>query len=124
MSVGDLKGLRKGCSLYGPAALKRCCHVLRGTENSEAESALWPDGPDSCATTAVPRCFGCTVQHAQHRVAVRRYIKGNLSAALVCSDDGANEPADARDKRYARALRRQHMIPGTGPGGFKVDFGP
>ena len=57
-------------------------------------------------------------------VAVRRYIKGNLSAALVCSDDGANEPADARDKRYARALRRQHMIPGTGPGGFKVDFGP
>jgi hypothetical protein len=56
------------------------------------------------------------------RVAVRRYIKGNLSAALACMDDGANEPADAT-KQYGRALRRQFMLPGTGPGGFFVDYG-
>jgi hypothetical protein len=58
------------------------------------------------------------------RVAVRRYIKGNLSAALVCYDDGANEPATAREKRYANSLSRRLMIPGKGPGGFEVDYGP
>jgi hypothetical protein len=57
------------------------------------------------------------------RLAVRRYVKGNLSAALVCFDDGANEPADACNKQYARTLCRMFMIPGTGPGGFKVDYG-
>ncbi len=55
------------------------------------------------------------------RVAVRRYIKGNLSEALACIDDGANEPADAT-KLYGRCLRKQYMISGTGPGGFRVDF--
>ena len=54
------------------------------------------------------------------RVAARRYIRGNLSAALVCLDDGANTPADV-EKSYARNLRRR-MIPGTGPGGFRVDY--
>jgi len=57
------------------------------------------------------------------RVAVRRYIKGNLAAALVCFDDGGNEPADASEKQYASNLRRRLMIPGTGPGGFEVDYG-
>jgi hypothetical protein len=56
------------------------------------------------------------------RVAVRRYIKGNLSAALACFDDGGNEPAVAREKKYVRALRQRYMIPGNGPGGFRVDF--
>jgi hypothetical protein len=56
------------------------------------------------------------------RVAVRRYVKGNLSAALVCLDDGDNEPGTARKKQYARNLRRQLMIPGNGPGGFEVDY--
>ena len=71
-------------------------------------------------------CNGSTVpfneKHA--RVAVRRYIKGNLSAALacICMDDGANEPANAT-KEYAGALRRQFMLPGMGPGGFHVDYG-
>ncbi len=57
------------------------------------------------------------------RVAVRRYIKGNLSAALVCIDDGDNTPATAREKQYVGNLRHRWMIPGTGPGGFEVDFG-
>lgn len=55
------------------------------------------------------------------RVAVRRYVKGNLSEALVCYDDGANEPADATTE-YAHNLCRRYMIPGPGPGGFRVDF--
>jgi len=56
------------------------------------------------------------------RVAVRRYIKGNLSEALACFDDGANEPADAAKPRaYGRSLRRRYMIPGTTEG-FRVDF--
>ena len=67
------------------------------------------------------RCVAFNEKRA--RVAVRRYIKGNLSAALVCHDDGANEPATAGKKQYARNLRRRWMIPGTGPGGFEVDYG-
>lgn len=61
-------------------------------------------------------------QHA--RVAVRRYVKGNLAAALVCYDDGGNTPADASETQYADNLTRRLMIPGTGPGGFEVDYGP
>jgi hypothetical protein len=57
------------------------------------------------------------------RVAVRRYIKGNLSAALVCFDDGINEPADARDTKYAGNLIRRNMQRGNGPGGYVVDDG-
>jgi len=58
------------------------------------------------------------------RVAVRRFIKGNLSAALVCLDDGMNEPADARDEKYAGALTRQLMLRGNGVDNYVVDFGP
>jgi len=71
-----------------------------------------------------PFSFRCVAFNEKRgRVAVRRFIKGNLSASLVCLDDGANEPADASDKRYARNLRRQWMIPGNGPGGFEIDYG-
>jgi hypothetical protein len=56
------------------------------------------------------------------RVAARKYIRGNLSEALVCIDDGANEPTDAAEKPYVRNLRKRYMIPGTGPGGFRVDY--
>lgn len=71
-----------------------------------------------------PFSFRCVAFNEKRaRVAVRRYIKGNLSAALVCHDDGANEPGAARNKQYARNLRRRLMIPGTGPGGFEVDYG-
>lgn len=49
------------------------------------------------------------------RVAARRYIKGNLSAALVFQ---IGRPEDHREY-----LRRRWMIPGNGPGGFEVDYG-
>ncbi len=58
------------------------------------------------------------------RVAVRRYIKGNLAAALVCLDDGMNEPDDARDTKYAGALDRNYMVRGNGVDGYVVDYGP
>ena len=71
-----------------------------------------------------PFSFRCVAFNEKHaRVAVRRYIKGNLSAALVTRDDGANEPSDASDKKHANNLRSRWMIPGNGPGGFEVDYG-
>jgi len=71
-----------------------------------------PAGPCMCPVVFAERSA---------RVAVRRYIEGNLSEALVCIDDGANEPATAKEKIYARSLRRRFMIQGTGPGGFLVE---
>ena len=58
------------------------------------------------------------------RVAVRRFIRGNLAVALVCSDDGMNTPADASDKKYSRALNRHLMLRGNGVDGYVVDYGP
>ena len=71
-----------------------------------------------------PFSFRCVAFNEKRaRVAARRYIKGNLSAALVRRDDGANKPAMAGEKQYTRNLRRRWMIPGTGPCGFEVDYG-
>jgi len=56
------------------------------------------------------------------RVAVRRFIKGNLSSLLACFDDGINEPGTDHKKKYAMNLRHRLMIPGTGPSGFKTDY--
>ncbi len=56
------------------------------------------------------------------RVAVRRFIKGNLSSLLARFDDGVNEPGTVYKKKYAINLRHRLMIPGTGPCGFETDY--
>lgn len=87
----------------------------------KAQAAGNPDLIIAVRETPFSGAVAFNEKHA--RVAVRRFIKGNLSAALVTRDDGANEPSDASDKKYAGNLRRRWMIPGNGPGGFEVDYG-
>lgn len=92
-----------------------------GLVHRKAERASDPEIFIRVRSEQFPGAVAFNEKHA--RVAVRRYIKGNLSAALVCLDDRSNTPATAREKQYAGNLRSQWMIPGNGPGGFEVDYG-
>jgi len=63
-----------------------------------------------------PFSFRCVVFNEKSAsVAVRRYIKSNLSA-----DIGLN---DSMTRKEQRALHRQWIISGDGPCGFEVDYG-
>jgi len=76
------------------------------------------DSPDFIICVQSVPFSGAVAFNENHaRVAVRRYIRGNLITALATRNDGADEPTDAGH------LCRRWMIPGNGPGGFEVDYG-